>query len=105
MMRSFERPVTNSSPASKKPRSPVHSQPPPYPTSARRAKQEGLVLLRLKVDKDGRVQNVEIQETSGHTVLDQSAAAAVQTWRFEPARRGAQPVDATVEVPIRFKLH
>jgi periplasmic protein TonB len=36
--------------------------------------------------------------------LDRSALSAVRRWRFEPARRGAQPIETWVQVPVRFEL-
>jgi outer membrane biosynthesis protein TonB len=30
---------------------------------------------------------------------------AVKTWKFEPARRGDEPVVVWVTLPVRFELH
>jgi protein TonB len=39
-------------------------------------------------------------------MLDDAAAETVRTrWRFVPARRGGTPVESTVSVPIRFRIH
>jgi protein TonB len=81
------------------------SNPPPdYPLDARRARQEGTVLLRVLVAADGHSQDVSIERGCGFSQLDDSAAAAVRKWRFTPGRRGDNPVDAWVLIPISFKL-
>lgn len=77
---------------------------PPYPTLARRRGWEGLVVLMVWVDELGAARSVELHQSSGHDVLDQSALNTVKSWRFVPARRGGHTVPASVQVPIRFSL-
>ena len=36
--------------------------------------------------------------------LDESAAATIRTWKYEPARRDGVPVAAKVLVKVTFKL-
>jgi len=80
------------------------SAPPAYPALARRHGYEGLVVLSVRVSRDGRPLSVSVKQSSGHSVLDEAALAAVRAWRFEPATLNGAPVEAEVEVPIRFKL-
>ena len=61
-------------------------------------------MLRVHVLIDGRVGDVVVQETAGHPDLDQAAAEAVRRWRFDPARRGNDPVDMWVLLPVEFRL-
>ncbi|MBF0294717.1 MAG: energy transducer TonB [Magnetococcales bacterium] len=77
---------------------------PAYPPSARRMGQQGTVLLTVEVSASGEVARVEVKSGSGVDSLDRAALAAVEKWRFVPARRNGQPVAATVTVPIRFQL-
>ncbi|MCZ7653034.1 MAG: energy transducer TonB [Rhodocyclaceae bacterium] len=77
---------------------------PAYPVSSRRRGEEGRVMLRVFVDAQGRAAKVEVQESSGHNRLDESAVTAVARWRFVPARRGSEPLAAWVRVPIVFSL-
>ncbi len=61
--------------------------------------------LRVMVRADGTVARVELAESSGHDVLDDSAVETVRTkWRFEPARRDGVAFESWVLVPIRFTL-
>ena len=77
---------------------------PAYPPLSRRLREEGKVLLKVRVSADGSARTVEVDQSSGSERLDRAAREAVARWRFVPARRGEQPVEATVLVPIIFKL-
>lgn len=77
---------------------------PPYPLAARRRRQEGVVLLSVKVSAQGRAVRVELKQSSGVPVLDEAAMQAVRGWEFEPARVNSTPLDSEIEVPVRFKL-
>lgn len=77
---------------------------PVYPVGSRRLGEEGTVVLRVKVSPGGTPLSVEIKRTSGFTRLDDAARRAVEQWRFVPARRGDEPVEAWVSVPIVFSL-
>jgi protein TonB len=77
---------------------------PQYPDSARREGKEGRVLLRVLVDEDGRTKAIEVNQSSGHDMLDRAATEAIKKWRFVPARAGGKPIETWVKVPIEFQL-
>lgn len=77
---------------------------PRYPASARRQGVQGTTLLRVFVARDGRVTDVGVERTAGHADLDEAAADAVRRWRFDPARRGDEPVGMWVLLPVEFHL-
>jgi periplasmic protein TonB len=77
---------------------------PVYPLTSRRRGEQGTVLLRVVVTREGTAASVNVDRTSGHAALDQAALDAVRKWRFVPARRGADAVESTVVVPIVFEL-
>ena len=77
---------------------------PSYPASARRLGVQGTTLLKVHVLVDGAVGEVVVQESAGHVDLDQAAADAVRRWRFDPARRGNEPVAMWVLLPVEFRL-
>ena len=77
---------------------------PAYPASARRRRQEGLVLLAVTVTPQGRAARVEVKQSSGHPALDTAAQQAVRAWEFTPGQAGATPVESDIEVPVRFTL-
>jgi protein TonB len=77
---------------------------PSYPANARRLGVQGTTLLSVFVAADGRVADVVVKQSAGHPDLDQAAADAVRRWRFEPARRGNEPVAMWVLLPVEFRL-
>lgn len=77
---------------------------PAYPPASRRFNEEGSVLLRVLVSAGGSPLRVEVRQGSGYRRLDEAAREAVARWRFVPARLGAEPVEAWVEVPVEFSL-
>lgn len=77
---------------------------PRYPYEAKRKGNQGKVMLKVKVNKFGNASLVEIEKSSGFSSLDDSAKRAVENWRFVPAYIGTEAVEATVLVPIEFKL-
>jgi protein TonB len=82
----------------------LNNPKPPYPLAVRRRGIEGRVVLTAKVRIDGGCEDVRLKQSSGHEALDAAALDTVRKWRFLPARRAGQAVEAWVEVPIVFKL-
>jgi protein TonB len=82
----------------------LRNPPPAYPAAARRNGEEGTVTLRVLVSADGAPREVALERSSGSSALDAAALATVRTWRFVPARRGAEALDAWVLVPVVFRL-
>ena len=77
---------------------------PEYPKVAKKRGYEGAVLLEVLVNRVGKVEDVRIAESSGHQILDNSAARSVKTWVFEPGSIGGRKVDMWVRVPVRYEL-
>lgn len=77
---------------------------PRYPESARRQGIEGVAFLKFEVRTDGAVDKVQIERSAGRRDLDMAALEAVKKWRFEPARRGGQPIAVWMTLPVRFML-
>jgi protein TonB len=78
---------------------------PKYPSIATSRGWEGTVRLLVKVSAEGDSEEVTVQHSSGHDVLDEAAIEAVERWKFIPAKRGETPVSSTVVVPINFILN
>ena len=77
---------------------------PSYPSSALRQGIQGTTMLKVHVLIDGRIGDVIVQQSAGHPDLDQAAIDAVRRWRFEPARRGNDPVAMWVLLPVEFQI-
>ncbi|MFN2368935.1 MAG: energy transducer TonB [Desulfurivibrionaceae bacterium] len=78
--------------------------PPEYPSIARRRHLQGTVVLEVSVSAEGTVDELRVEESSGHKVLDRAALRAVGDWLFEPGRRGGERIAMRVMVPVRFDL-
>ncbi len=78
---------------------------PPYPPAARKLKLQGTVVVRVLVNPLGKAEIVQVEKSSGVSILDGAALKAVKQWFFVPAREGNNPVSAWVDVPIRFRLN
>lgn len=83
----------------------LSAPPPPYPREALLGGITGTVVLDVHVGVDGRPIGVTIATSSGHRVLDVAARRQVLArWRFVPAQRNGQPVEAIGRVPVEFLL-
>ena len=78
--------------------------PAPHPAVLRERGIEGAVLLRVKVDAQGRAAVVQLQAGSGWRLFDEAALQQVRACRFIPATQGGQAIDSWVEFPVRFAL-
>jgi TonB family protein len=83
---------------------PLNTERPPYPRRARESGWQGRVILQLSISPHGRVMTAAIHESSGYSLLDNSAIQAAKNWTFEPAKNGGFPVASTVNIPIQFDL-
>lgn len=77
---------------------------PAYPVPALRERQQGTVVVLAQVDVAGRVSDTRIVRRSGSFMLDRAAMNEVRRWKFEPALHNGQPVVASVEVPVSYRL-
>lgn len=75
---------------------------PEYPQIARVAGVEGVVLLQVLIGEDGMVKEVRVID--GPEMLREAAIAAAKQGRFKPAQNQHRPVEAWVQVPMRFNL-
>ncbi|RZB32124.1 MAG: periplasmic protein TonB [Desulfobacteraceae bacterium Eth-SRB1] len=78
--------------------------PPEYPRLARKRGYQGTVVLEVLVDQNGRVGDLRLFTSSGHSILDKKAMASVRGWLFEPGIKGDKKLDMWVRIPVRFEL-
>jgi TonB family protein len=79
----------------------THFEQAPYPQEAEQAGLEANVVLRLDIDKEGKVTAVTVLEPAGHG-FDEAATEAAKKFLFEPARRGSTPIP--VRIPFRYSF-
>ena len=56
------------------------------------------------IDADGDVQDVRINESSGHPALDDAALRVADVYRFTPALNRDERVPVWVSFPITFQV-
>lgn len=79
-------------------------QRPLYPKNLRERDIEGKVTLKVLIDKDGKVKEVQVFESSGYEAFDQIAVKSVRKWQFKPAKKGNQVKESWVLIPINFQI-
>jgi protein TonB len=81
----------------------LHREMPVYPLMARRLGREGRVLLRLTIDENGKLLNIEVVERAGFGFTE-AAVEAVKKSTFLPAMQDGRPVISKALLPIKFIL-
>jgi TonB family protein len=81
----------------------AHFEQAPYPPEAEKLGLEANVILRLDIDKEGKVTAVAVTEPAGHG-FDEAATEAAKKFTFEPARRGQTPIPARILYRYGFTL-
>src|ERR1700685_3862251 len=79
----------------------VHRVEPEYPETALTQKLQGKVVLKIRIEPNGRVDDVQL--VSGDPVLAHAAIAAVMQWKFKP-QAGGDPATMQTQVTLNFRL-
>jgi periplasmic protein TonB len=82
----------------------LSSSPFHYPEELWDAGVEGETVLRIFVSAQGSVDTVRVQRGSEYPAFDSSAARGARELRFDPARKGEDPVGVWVLLPVQFNL-
>jgi protein TonB len=82
----------------------LNNPPTVYPNMSRRLREVGTVLFRVRVSSTGLPLEIQQTKSSGYARLDEAALAALRKWKFQPAMRGGEALEAWVVVPIEFSL-
>ena len=77
---------------------------PRYPFAAKRKGIEGNVKLRLVVNKNGIVTDIQIMSADPEGIFESSAITAAKRWRFRPAIKDGRAVNVIVELPLVFSI-
>ncbi len=77
---------------------------PAYPEIARRARQEGVVVVEAIISSSGTIEDVRVVKSAG-VLLDSAAEEAVRKWRYRPATLNGRAVRVLLTVTVAFRLH
>jgi TonB family protein len=80
----------------------ISTVPPRYPSDAKARGIQGIVTIRVLVDKEGRVKSADV--VSGDPLLRQAALDAVRQWRYKPSTLGGAPAEAEVTANVSFTM-
>jgi TonB family protein len=75
---------------------------PVYPPDAQDQRIQGVVIIEVRIDKDGRISDAKI--IRGVPLLDDAAMDAVMQWEFEPTLLNGQPIPILMTVTVSFTL-
>jgi protein TonB len=82
---------------------PIYKPEPTYSPEARRAKQQGIVVLGLVIDAGGHTTDIHVIRPLDFG-LDEQAVEAALKWRFRPGTKGTQPVPLRAQIEVAFRL-
>jgi len=75
---------------------------PVYPPLARQARIQGTVMLKIVINKDGDVRDVQLY--SGHPMLAPAAMDAVKQWKYQPYTKDEEVVEVSTVVRVIFSM-
>ena len=75
-----------------------------YPPVLRDAGIGGTAKIWIFIDRNGAVQDVRIDETSGYDALDAAALRVGRQMTFEPARNGGEAVPVWISLDVTFQV-
>lgn len=78
-----------------------HCPLPGFPKKAGKIK-EATVTLDVLVSSGGKALDVQIDKDPGNG-FGEKAVEAVRKWKFKPATRNGEPVNARIKVEVQFK--
>ncbi|MBN1662779.1 MAG: energy transducer TonB [Deltaproteobacteria bacterium] len=81
----------------------IHRELPDYPRLAQRLGKEGKVVLKLLIDMQGKLQDIEVVE-SPWLGFTEAAVEAIKKSSFSPGRRNGKLVPSKATLCIRFHL-
>jgi protein TonB len=76
--------------------------PPAYPEEARASGVEGEVYLKIVINEDGSVGDIEVKK--GEEPFVSAAIAAVKSWKYTPALLDGKPITVFRIIKVPFKL-
>ncbi len=82
----------------------VSCEEPEYPKEAKKAGKQGTVWVQALVDKHGKVRKAQVQKSSGHEILDDTAVKAAYGCEYKPAIQDGKPVAVWITYKVSFTL-
>ena len=75
-----------------------------YPTAAKEAKVQGMVVISFIVTAEGKVENVEVLRGIGSGCDEEAVRVISQSGTWTPAKKEGKTVATKMTLPVQFKL-
>ncbi len=76
-----------------------------YPSRAARKGQQGTTVFQLEITSTGRINQLQLHQSSGHQQLDQAARRALQSSQpWPPLPAGLTDRSLIIKIPVQFQL-
>lgn len=75
-----------------------------FPALAKRAREQGTVVLRITVDVNGRLKEASVHRSSGFERIDQAALSDIRSARFAPHMEDGKAVEWQTLAPLAYEL-
>lgn len=82
----------------------IKEPPQDYPLLSRRAKEQGVVVLRLTIDASGHLKDATVHKSSGFERLDQAALQNIRKALFSPYLENGKAIDVQALAALDFTL-
>jgi TonB family protein len=75
-----------------------------YPVLARRKGWQGVVKLDIRIESDGRISRLHVEQTSGYPVLDRAALQALRLASVPDAEHWMRGQAINIIIPVEYRL-
>ena len=75
-----------------------------YPVLARRKGWQGIVKLEVRIESDGRISRLRVEQTSGYPVLDRAALQALRLASVPDAEQSMKGQAVDIIIPVEYRL-
>jgi protein TonB len=75
-----------------------------YPTAAKEAGTQGMVVVSFVVDAEGKVGSVEVLRSIGNGCDEKAVRVISNSGTWTPAKIGGKAVASKMTLPVQFKL-
>ncbi|MFA6470179.1 MAG: energy transducer TonB [Bacteroidota bacterium] len=82
----------------------IHAEKPTYPEIARRSNMEGVVWVKILVDKTGKPKKAVVIKEEGGAIFNDEAVKAAMKYQFTPAIMNSGPIQVWVAIKFNFRL-
>jgi len=80
----------------------LYKKTPVYPAAAKATHEQGTVLLRAIIGRDGHIHSLRVESTP-RTDMGEAAMAAVRHWIYKPYLQNGEPTEVDTIITVNFR--